>query len=69
MGHMFGIQRPVPRAHALHKIGDDAVGDAAVNIGAGFRHSVLSFGLAKQRCCFLPVGESKGLFMGRLLLG
>ena len=30
--HVFGVPWPVPRAHPLLKVGDDLVGDAAVNV-------------------------------------
>ena len=41
-GGMLGVPRPVPRAHALLKIGDDLAGDPAVYV-ADFGHFSVSF--------------------------
>jgi hypothetical protein len=31
-GGVLGVPRPVPRAHALLKVGNDAVGDAGIYV-------------------------------------
>jgi hypothetical protein len=55
---MFGVPWPMPWAHTLFKIGDDLVGDSAVNIRVSLMSLSPSPELAKQRRCFLPVGET-----------
>ena len=51
-GGMIGTPRPQPWPHALFKVGDDPVGDPAINIGAGVGgHFLISYGLEEQRGC------------------
>jgi hypothetical protein len=48
-GGMFGTPWPVPRAYAPLQIGNDAVGDAGIDVGLGLAQGPFSLIFAKQR--------------------
>ena len=48
-GGMLSIPGPMPRAESLFKVGNDTVGDAAIDVGFGLTHGPSPLLIAKQR--------------------